>query len=57
MPTEQEEKTILSQVLKIAILAILSKHTYQWNQEVKLQSDGAPIGLEIAGALARVVML
>ena len=56
-PTEQEEKTILSQVLKIAILAILSKHTYQWNQEVKLQSDGVPIGLEIAGALARVVML
>ena len=56
-PTEQEKKIILSQVLKIAILTILSKHTYQWNQEVKLQSDGAPIGLEIAGSLARVVML
>ena len=29
----------------------------QWNQGVKLQSEGTPIGLEIAGTLAKVVML
>ena len=48
---------MLGQVIKTATLAILSMHSYQWNEEVKLQQDGAPIGLEIAGALARIVML
>ena len=56
-PSPEEEKTVLSQVLKIAIQAILSMHSYQWNGEMKLQAEGAPIGLEIAGALARIVML
>ena len=56
-PTMEEEKIVLSQVLKVAILAILRSHSYQWNKEVRLQGEGAPIGLELAGALARVVML
>jgi len=56
-PTEQEEKVVLAQVLHIAIMAVLTTHSYQWNSEVRLQDEGAPIGLELAGALARVAML
>ena len=56
-PNQYEEKFVLSQVIKISTLAILSMHSYQWNKDVKLQEEGAPIGLEIAGALARIVML
>ena len=48
---------VLGQVLHIAIMAVLTMHSYQWNSETKLQHEGAPIGLELAGALARVVML
>ena len=56
-PNQLEEKIVLSQVIKISTLAILSMHSYQWNKDVKLQEEGAPIRLEIAGALARIVML
>ena len=56
-PTEQEKKMVLGQVLHIAIMVVLIMHSYQWNSETKLQHEGAPIGLELAGALARVVML
>ena len=56
-PTEGEQKKILAQVIRIATLAVLKNHTYQFNEQVKLQTDGSPIGLELAGAMARVVML
>ena len=56
-PTEREQKILLAQVIRVASLAILQHHTYQFNEEVRLQSDGGPIGLELAVAMARVVML
>ena len=55
--TPQEEKKVLAEVLKIARVAVLKNHTYQFGGEVRLQEEGGPIGLELAGALARVVML
>ena len=57
LPTEREQKILLAQVIRVATLAILQHHTYQFNGEVRLQNDGGPIGLELAGAVARVVML
>ena len=42
---------------RVAMMAVLQNHTYQFNKEARLQSDGGPIGLELAGAMARVVML
>ena len=56
-PTEREQKVMLAQVIQVAVLAVLQNHTYQFNGEVRLQKDGGPIGLELAGAIARVVML
>ena len=57
-PTEVEKKVMLAQVIKVAMLAVLQNHTYQFkNNEARLQSDGGPIGLELAGAMARVVMI
>ena len=38
MPTGREKKIMLAQVLKIAMLAVLNNHTYQFeNNEVRLQ--------------------
>ena len=56
-PTDGEKKIMLAQVVRVAMLAVLQNHTYQFNKEARLQSDGGPIGLELAGAMARVVML
>ena len=57
MPTEIEKKTMLAQVIRVAMLAVLKNHTYQFNKEARRQNDGGPIGLEMAGAMARVVMI
>ena len=58
LPTAREKKILLAQVLKTAMLAVLQNHTYQFeNGQIRLQNDGSPIGLEMAGALARVVMI
>ena len=58
MPTEREKKIMLAQVLKIGMHAVLQNHTYQFeNGKIRLQNDGSPIGLEMAGAMARVVMI
>ena len=58
LPTAREKKILLAQVLKTAMLAVRQNHTYQFeNGLIRLQSDGSPIGLEMAGALARVVMI
>ena len=56
-PNEQEKKVILNQVIKIATLAVLDNHSYQFGGDFRLQSEGTPIDLELAGALARVVMI
>ena len=56
-PTASEQKIMLAQVIQIATMAVLKNHTYQFNEQVRLQTDGSPIGLELAGAMARVVML
>ena len=55
--TEEERKKVLAQVLRISILAVLTNHTYLWAGSARKQASGSPIGLELAGALARVVML
>ena len=55
--TEEEKKKVLAQVLRISIHAVLANHTYLWAGSARKQASGSPIGLELAGALARVVML
>ena len=57
VPTEEEKKVMPAQVIKVAMLAVLKNHTYQFNKDARRQDDGGPIGLELAGAMARVVML
>ena len=57
MPTEVEKKVMLAQVIRVAMLAVLKNHAYQFNKEARRQDDGEPIGLEMAGAMARVVMI
>ena len=43
-PTDGEKKIMLAQVVRVAMLAVLQNHTYQFNKEARVQSDGGPIG-------------
>ena len=43
--------------LEQGILTVFKHHYYSFGQEIKLQTDGGPIGLKISGAVGKVVMM
>ena len=56
-PDNNQKRKLFGLVMAIGIDIIMSNHTYLLGDQVFLQSDGGPIGLDGSGAIARVVML
>ena len=48
---------MMSLALETAVLAVMKNHMYKYNNTVRKQTNGGPIGLRISGALARLVMI
>ena len=55
--TMEQERLMLALALEQGILAVFSHHYYSFNGEVRFQEEGGPIGLEVSGAVGKVVML
>ena len=47
----------LGRLQEAGILAVFKHHSYSFDQDALLQGDGAPIGMEISGAVGKVVMV
>lgn len=45
------------EAFKTVLLFILENHVYGFNGEIKKQSKGGPIGLELTGVLAQIFMV
>ena len=56
-PNDEQKLKIFGLVMAIGIDTIMSNHTFMMGDDVFLQTNGGPIGLEAAGAIARVVMI
>ena len=56
-PDNIEQRVILKQVLKVAIIVAMSQHHYKFNNRTYRQVDGGPIGDIFAQAGARLVMV
>ena len=56
-PDEQKVRQIFTEAMKIALLFIMENHVYTFDNEIKLQSKGGPIGLKLTGILAQVFMV
>ena len=56
-PSEDQKRILLGLVMAIGIDMIMSNHTFMLGDDVYLQSEGGPIGLEATGAIARAVMM
>ena len=56
-PTREQERLMMALALEEGILAVFQQHKYSWNGQTKVQGDGAPIGLQIPGAVGKVAML
>ena len=57
---EHDEVTIrrmFTEAMKIVLLFIMQNHMYTFDNKIKLQSRGGPIGLELTGVLAQLLMV
>ena len=56
-PDEVTVRKMFTEAMKIVLLFIMENHMYTFNNEIKLQSRGGPIGLELTGVLAQLFMV
>ena len=56
-PTAEQRKQMIALALEIGIKAVMKNHIYRFNDQIYLQKEGGPIGLELTGAIARVFMI
>ena len=50
-------RKMFTEAMKVVLLFIMENHMYTFNNEIKLQSRGGPIGLELIGVLAQLFMV
>ena len=55
-PTELEKRRLIAACVEIGVKKAFTSHLYSFAGKVYLQQDGGPIGVRLAGAVARVVM-
>ena len=48
---------MLREALHMALSVIMKNHVYMFNNEIKKQMKGGPIGLKLTGVLAQIFMI
>ena len=56
VPTTIEKRKLLAAALEIGVRKAFSLHLYQFGGKFYHQRDGGPIGMRLAGSVARIVM-
>lgn len=46
-PDENATRKMFTEVMKIAFMFVMKKHMYMFDNQIKRQSEGGPIGLEL----------
>ena len=55
-PDQNQGRIMIREALRIVLSLIMKNHMYTFNNELKLQNSGGPIGLDLTGVLAQVFM-
>ena len=50
-------RKMLTEAMRVVLLFIMQNHIYTFADEIKLQSRGGPIGLQLTGVLAQLFMV
>ena len=53
----QTKKRMVAEALRIVLVTVLRSHTYEFAGQIKRQSRGGPIGMELTGVVAQVFMV
>ena len=56
-PNEKQQRVMLTEGLRVALQTVMKNHVYQFDKQIKKQSRGGPIGLELTGHIAQVFMI
>ena len=56
-PSERMTRKMLTEAMRVVLLFIMQNHIYIFDDEIKLQSRGGPIGLQLTGVLAQLFMV
>ena len=57
LPNMIERSKMIGKVVEIVTKEVITKHLYALGDTLRKQTDGGPIGLQLTGSRARVVML
>ena len=57
LPTQKQAARMMAQMIADAVNVAMSNHMYRFDGKIYLQTDGGPIGDELAQAVARIVMI
>ena len=57
LPTHKQAARMMAQMIADAVNVAMSNHMYRFDGKIYLQSDGGPIGDELAQAVVRIVMI
>ena len=56
-PNDLQKREMIIRALHIAIKFIMKNHTYTFGNQIRKQSNGGPIGVDITGAIAQIFMM
>ena len=56
-PTEEEKRKMIIIALGCQMKAVMTNHDYTFNNEIRKQSKGGPIGLDLTGSIAQIFMI
>ena len=56
-PSMMQKRRMIASMMETMVKTIMMNHCYQFDGRLFLQQTGGPIGLELSGVLARLVML
>ncbi len=55
-PNEEQKVVMMELALKIGLTVVMKNHTYKFNNEIKRQLRGGPIGMDLTGTVAKIYM-
>ena len=56
-PTTKEQRTLFGKAMEVMIITCMDNHVYQFENKVRLQKQGGPIGLKLTGEIADCLMI
>ena len=56
-PTEEEERIMFGKALEMMLILCMDNNVYQFQNRVRLQKQGGPIGLKLTGEIADCLMI